>query len=85
MGFWSYKINSKDKVEEVNIAQIESTKEDALALADMITSDFEGPWINWDGDAYEHYMVPEFTRIKYKDKYLSLKVIFGEQKVIQPE
>ena len=76
MGFWSYKLNQKAKVDEVNIAQIESNKEDALVLADMITSDFEGPWLKWDGDAYEHYLVPEFTRIKYKNYYISLKVIF---------
>ena len=76
MGFWNYKLNQKAKVDEVNIAQLESSKEETLVLADMITSDFEGPWIKWDGDAYEHYLVPEFTRIKYKDQYLSLKVIF---------
>ena len=76
MGFWNYKLNQEGKVDEVNIAQLESSREETLVLADMITSDFEGPWNKWDGDAYEHYLVPEFTRIKYKKKYLSLKVIF---------
>lgn len=76
MGFWKYKLNKENKVDEVNIAQLESTREDALVLADMITSDFEGPWQKWDGDAYEHFMDPEFVRIKYKNQYLSLKVIF---------
>jgi hypothetical protein len=76
MGLWNYKLNQQGKVDEVNIAQLESGREETLVLADMITSDFEGPWIKWDGDAYEHYMVPEFTRIKYKEQYLSLKVIF---------
>ena len=76
MGFWKYKLNQQAKVDEVNIAQLESSREETLVLANMITSDFEGPWNKWDGDAYEHYLVPEFTRIKYKEKYLSLKVIF---------
>ncbi len=75
-GFWSYKIDANEKVDEVNIAQLESTREDPLTIADMITSDFEGDWYKWDGDAYEHYLVPEYSRIKYKNYYLSLKVIF---------
>ncbi len=76
MGFWNYKVDTKGRVDEVNIAQLESGREEPLVLADMITSDFEGPWIKWDGDAYEHYLVPEYSRIKYKKQYLSLKVIF---------
>ena len=76
MGFWKYKLNQQNKVDEVNIAQLESRREDALSLADMITSDLAGPWMKWEGDAYENYLVPEFTRIKYKNQYLSLKVIF---------
>jgi len=75
MGFWSYKLDSDDKVYEVNIAQLESGREDPLALANMITNDFEGPWRDWEGDAYENYLIPEFSRIKYKEYYLSLKVI----------
>lgn len=42
----------------------------------MITADFEGPWNEWEGNAYENYLMPEYTRIRYKDYYISLKVTF---------
>jgi len=75
-GFWSYKLNDKGIVYIVNIAQIESEKLYPQAFAEMLNDDFENPWSKWDGDGYEHYMVPEFVRFKYKDKYISLKTYF---------
>ncbi len=75
-GLWSYKVDKKGKVYEVNIAQIESSRVNGSVLTDMINSDFEDIWRKWEGDAYEHYMEPEFVRFQYKDMYLSLKVYF---------
>lgn len=75
-GFWSYKVDSHGKIYEVNISQIESEIVTDTVLTDMINSDFEDTWREWDGDGYEHYMVPEFVRFKYRKKYLSLKVTF---------
>jgi len=75
-GLWSYKVNKQGKVYEVNISQIESERINDTTLTDMINSDFEDVWRKWEGDAYEHYMEPEFVRFKYKNLYLSLKVYF---------
>ena len=75
-GLWSYKIDAKGKIYEANISQIESGILSDTVLADMLNSDFEDTWRKWEGDGYEHYMEPEFVRFKYKDYYLSLKVVF---------
>ena len=75
-GIWNYKVDSNGKIYEVNIAQIESGIMTDTVLSDMINSDFEDAWRKWEGDGYENYMEPEFIRFKYKDYYLSLKVVF---------
>ncbi len=75
-GFWSYKADKNGKVYEVNVSQIESSRVGDSELTEMINSDFEDAWRKWEGNGYEHYMVPEFVRFKYGKKYLSLKVIF---------
>jgi len=75
-GFWSYKVDSSGKIYEVNVAQIESQRVSDTVLTDMINSDFEDTWRKWEGNGYEHYMVPEFVRFKYGKKYLSLKTHF---------
>ena len=75
-GFWSYKTDKNGKVYEVNVSQIESERMGDSALTDMINDDFEDMWRKWEGDGYEHYMVPEFVRFKYGKRYLSLKVYF---------
>jgi len=75
-GLWSYKLNEKGNVDIVNIAQVELRKLDSLDLGETLSSDFDGAWRKWDGDSYEHYMIPEFVRFKYKDKYISIKVYF---------
>jgi len=75
-GFWSYKKDKNGKIYEVNVAQIESETMDTMALAEMVNNDFEDIWQKTDGDGYEHYMYPEFTRFEYGKSYLSLKVFF---------
>jgi len=74
--FWSYKVDKSGKIYEVNISQIESSRLDDETLTQMLNDDFEGAWRVWDGDGYEHYMVPEFVRFRYGNKYLSLKTYF---------
>jgi hypothetical protein len=74
--FWSYKVDESGKIYEVNVSQIESEILGDATLTQMLNDDFEEAWRKWDGDGYEHYMVPEFVRFKYGKKYLSLKVYF---------
>ncbi len=75
-GFWSYKADKSGKIYEVNVSQIESSRLGDASLTEMLNDDFEEAWRKWDGDAYEHYMIPEFVRFRYGKKYLSLKVYF---------
>ncbi len=74
--FWSYKVDKNNKIYEVNVSQVESSRIGDASLTEMLNDDFEEAWRKWDGDGYEHYMVPEFVRFKYGKKYLSLKVYF---------
>ncbi len=79
-GIWKLHANQKGKIDEIFLAQKRLYQDPTEDLANELNDDMGNFWIKFDGDAYGHYMVPEYLQINYKDFYISLKAtIYGSK------
>jgi hypothetical protein len=79
-GVWKLHVNKNHKIDELNLAQGRLYADSAEEIANNLNSDMDNLWAKWDGDAYGHYMVPEYVQINYKGFYFSLKAyIYGSE------
>ncbi len=79
-GVWKLHIDKNFKIDELNFAHDRLYVDPAEDIANDLNSDMDNLWVRWDGDAYGHYMVPEYVQIHYHNFYISLKAfIYGSE------
>ncbi len=79
-GVWKLHADKTGKIDELNLAQDTLYQDPAEEIANNLNSDMDNLWAKWDGDAYGHYMIPEYVQINYRDFYISLKAfIYGSE------
>ena len=79
-GVWKLHADKYGKIDELDLAKDTLYQDPTEDIANDLNSDMGNLWVRWDGDAYEHYMVPEYIQINYKNFYISLKAfIYGSE------
>lgn len=79
-GVWKLHVDKNSKIDELNFAQKRLYADSAGDIANNINSDMDNLWSKWDGDAYGHYMIPEYIQLYYSNFYISLKAfIYGSE------
>lgn len=79
-GVWKLHADKNSKIDELNFAQKRLYADPAGDIANDLNSDIDNLWAKWDGDAYGHYMVPEYVQLNYDGFYISLKAfIYGSE------
>jgi len=79
-GVWKLHVDKNSKIDELNFAQKRLYVDPAEDIANNLNSDLDNLWTKWDGDAYGHYMIPEYVQLRYDDFYISLKAfIYGSE------
>ena len=79
-GVWKLHADKAGKIDELDLALDTLYQDPTEDIANDLNSDMGNLWARWDGDAYGHYMVPEYVQINYKNFYISLKAfIYGSE------
>ncbi len=79
-GVWKLHVNKSSKIDELNFAQKRLYADPTEDIANNLNSDMDNLWAKWDGDAYGHYMIPEYVQLHYANFYISLKAfIYGSE------
>jgi len=79
-GVWKLHVKKNSKIDELNFAQKRLYADPTEDIANNLNSDMDNLWAKWDGDAYGHYMIPEYVQLHYNDFYISLKAfIYGSE------
>ena len=79
-GVWKLHVDKNSKIDELNFAQKRLYADPAEDIANNLNSDMDNLWAKWDGDAYGHYMIPEYIQLHHDDFYISLKAfIYGSE------
>lgn len=79
-GVWKLHLDKNSKIDELNFAQKRLYSDPAGDIANDLNNDMDNLWAKWDGDAYGHYMIPEYVQLHYDDFYISLKAfIYGSE------
>ncbi len=79
-GVWKLHVDKDAKIDELNFAKDQLYRDPAEDIANNLNSDMDNLWAKWDGDAYGHYMIPEYVQLHYGNYYISLKAfIYGSE------
>jgi len=79
-GVWKLHLDKNSKIDELNFAQDRLYVDPTEDIANNLNSDMDNLWAKWDGDAYGHYMLPEYIQLHYGNLYISLKAfIYGSE------
>ncbi len=79
-GVWKLHADKNLKIDELNFAQKRLYADPIGDMANDLNDDMDNLWAKCDGDAYGHYMIPEYVQLHYNDFYISLKAfIYGSE------
>ncbi|MFK5880719.1 MAG: hypothetical protein QM482_00785 [Sulfurospirillum sp.] len=79
-GVWKLHADKNSKIDALDIAKNTLYQDSVEDIANDLNSDMDNLWAKWGGDAYGHYMVPEYVQIHYNNFYISLKAnIYGSE------